>query len=124
MLPDKTVDAQLLRLRVRLGRHALAKGRELAIGVVVQTLQRCRVAHVAGGLHQSPIERAQPLDQRRAGVTAHVLRSAPRRVHLAHDVIQDGIQPPILPGPQRREPRDEALEVRRKRALFARRLFV
>jgi hypothetical protein len=44
-----------------------------------------------------------------------------RRVHLAHDVVQRGIQAAVRAGPQRGQPRDHALEMRGQRFLPPRR---
>src|SRR5688500_7111610 len=61
MLADQTINARVLRVGIRLGRHALAKRRELAVRVRIELLHRRLVADVTRRLHQPRIERAQPL---------------------------------------------------------------
>ena len=70
----------------------------------------------AGRLDERRIELPQPVEQDLTGLAAHRSCLRAERVQLAHDRIDDRIQRPILPAAQRRQPRDDALEMRGKAA--------
>ena len=60
------------------------------------------------------IELIEPLDQRRARLTAKAPRPFPRRIQLSDDAVQNRIEGSIDSRSTRGQPRDDPLEMRRK----------
>src|SRR5687768_13841453 len=79
-LADESIDARAARLLERFARHAVAEWRQLQIGLGPELPQRALVALLARRRHQTLVQRAQPLDERRARLAAQALRPRARRI--------------------------------------------
>ena len=108
-------DARPLRLLVRIGSHAAAKRRQLLLGFCCHASKRIGVAGCPRSFHKAAIQFAEPLQHRVSPFAAQGLRSRPRAVQLAHDLVEDRVERPVDPGPPGGETRDHLLEMRRQR---------
>jgi len=76
----------------------------------------CASHRARTAVEERGVELAQPVEQRIARVAANRLRLRAGRVELADDRVDRRIERSILAGAQRREPRNDALEMRGKTA--------
>jgi len=90
-LAKQAVDRRALRLLVGVGRHPIAKRRELGLGLRPNLRQRLLVARRPGRIGQRLLEFAQAMQQRLPRLAAQPLRRCARPVDLAHDIIDGSI---------------------------------
>jgi hypothetical protein len=103
-----------MRLLIRVRRHPHAERLQLFIGFGGELSKRAVVALASQRVDERRVELSEPLDQRLARVTANALGSRSRRVELADGVVQNRIKRSIVSSSERRQLRDDPLEMCRK----------
>ena len=111
MLTQQPVDARLSRLRVGLGRHASAEGRQLLVGFGRHTPQRFVIGGGTGGVNQPAIEVAKALQQSVSLPAAQILRARSRGIQLTDDLVEGLVNRPIGAAASRDEPRHDPVEM-------------
>ena len=115
-LADQAIDARAPRLLVRVARHAVAKRRQLGVGVRCELQQRVASSQRArtASIRLASSARSRSSNCSRASPRS-ALRAGPCRIQLPYGVVDRGVQRAIVAGAQRGQPCDHAFEMSRKR---------
>src|SRR5262245_50220582 len=114
-----------MRLLIRVHRHSYAKWLQLFIGFGRELPKRSVVALPSQRVDERCVELRQPIDQGLARIATDVLRACPRRIQLADDAVQDGVERSIGTCSKSGQPCDHAFDMcrnarsRTRRARYA-----